>query len=122
MLDFNSVQNRIELIDREDRALLRSNPSARSMPEDGQEHAHPHMLLPSRSSFGRKAINLLSWCEAPTKVKQVNDRPPVGHMSVFNQLCEKESVTSEDERGQQLRNLPARHRSIGCFSSSLRSL
>ncbi|MHC4207922.1 MAG: hypothetical protein ACYSTT_24980, partial [Planctomycetota bacterium] len=39
-----------------------------------------------RSSFGRKAINLLSWCFAPTKVKQVNDRPPVGHMSVFNGL------------------------------------
>jgi hypothetical protein len=84
MLDFNSVQNRIELIDREDRALLRSNPSAWSMPEDGQEHMRFHMLLPSRSSFGCKAINLLSWCFAPTKVKQVNDRPPVGHMSVFN--------------------------------------
>ena len=84
MLDFNSLQNIIELIDREDRALLRSNPSARSMPEDGQEHVHSHMLLPSRSSFGCKAINLLSWCEAPTKVKQVKARPPVGHMSVFN--------------------------------------
>ena len=84
MLDFNSLQNRIELIDREDRALLRSNPSAWSMPEDGQEHVHSHMLLPSRSSFGRKAINLLSWCFAPTKVKQVNVRSPVGHMSVFN--------------------------------------
>ena len=86
MLDFNSLQNRIELIDREDRALLRSNPSAWSMPEDGQEHVLYHMLLPSRSSFGRKAINLLSWCKAPTKVIQVNDRPPVGHMSVFNVL------------------------------------
>ncbi|MHC4752121.1 MAG: hypothetical protein ACYTFW_19890, partial [Planctomycetota bacterium] len=43
-------------------------------------------------------------------------------LSYFNELCEKESVTSEDERGQQLRNLPARHRSIRCFSSSLRSL
>ena len=86
MLDFNSLQNRIELIDREDRALLRSNPSAWSMPEDGQEHVPYHMLLPSRSSFGRKAINLLSWCFAPTKVKQVKDRVPVGHMSVFNAL------------------------------------
>ena len=88
MLDFISLQNRIELIDREDRALLRSNPSAWSMPEDGQEHMRSHMLLPSRSSFGRKAINLLSWCEAPTKVKQVNDRPPVGHMSVFYVICD----------------------------------
>ena len=84
MLDFNNLQNRIELIDREDRALLRSNPSARSMPEDGQGHMLDHVLLSSCSSFGRKAINLLDWCEAPTKVKQVNDRPPVGHMSVFN--------------------------------------
>ena len=84
MLDFNSLQNRIELIDREDRALLRSNPSARSMPEDGQERMLYHMLLPSRSSFGSKAINLLSWCFAPTKVKQLKGSPPVGHMSVFN--------------------------------------
>ena len=84
MLDFNSLQNRIELIDREDRALLRSNPSAWSMPEDGQEHVHSHMLLPSHPSFGCKAKNLLDWCEAPTKVKQVTDRVPVGHMSVFN--------------------------------------
>jgi hypothetical protein len=56
------------------------------MPEDGQEHVLYHMLLPSCSSFGSKAINLLIWCEAPTEVKQVNDRPPVGHMSVFNVL------------------------------------
>jgi hypothetical protein len=51
------------------------------MPEDGQEHVHSHVLLPSRSSFGSKAINLLDWCEAPTKVKQAKDSPPVGHMS-----------------------------------------
>ena len=91
MLDFNSLQNIIELIDREDRALLRSNPSARSMPEDGQEHVHSHMLLPSRSSFGCKATNLLNWCEAPIKVKQVKARPPVGHMSVFNELLPNHS-------------------------------
>ena len=83
MLDFNSRQNRIILVGREDRAMLRSNPSARSMPEDGQEHMHSHMLLPSRSSFGCKAINFLSWCEAPTKAKQAMSSQPVGHMSVF---------------------------------------
>jgi hypothetical protein len=88
MLDLFSNHHRIEIIDQEDRALLRSNPSAWSMPEDGQEHMRSHMLLPSRSSFGRKAINLLSWCFAPTKVKQVNDRLPVGHMSVFNDRCQ----------------------------------
>ena len=65
--------------------MLRSNLSARSMPEDGQEHVPYHMLLPSRSSFGSKAINLLSWCFAPTKVKQLKGSPPVGHMSVFNE-------------------------------------
>ena len=70
MLDFHSQQNRIVLVDREDRALQRCNPSARSMPEDGQEHMPHCMLLPSCPSFGCKAINLPSWCEAPTKVKQ----------------------------------------------------
>ena len=83
MLDFNSLQNRIELIDREDRALLRSNPSAWSMPEDGQEHVSTHMLLPSRSSFGCKAINLLSWGLAPTKALKSYHRAPVRHMSVY---------------------------------------
>ena len=84
MLDFNNKQSRIVRIGREDRALQRCNLSARSMPEDGQEHVLCHMLLPSRSSFGSKAINLLSWCFAPTKVKQLKGSPPVGHMSVFN--------------------------------------
>ncbi len=98
MLDFNSRENRIELVDREDRALLRSNPSARSMPEDGQEHVLDRMLLLPRSSFGRKAINLLNWCEAPTRVKQVKDRPPVGHMSVFNARCEKERADTVNRR------------------------
>jgi len=84
MLDFKNKQSRIVRIGREDRALQRCNLSDRSMPEDGQEHMLYRMLLPSRSSFGCKAINLLNRCEAPTKVKQVNDCPPVGHMSVFN--------------------------------------
>jgi hypothetical protein len=81
MLDFNDIQSRIEIIDQEDRALLRSTPSAWSMPEDGREHMFAHMLLPSRSSFGFKAKNLLSWCEAPIRVKQAKSSAPVGHMS-----------------------------------------
>ncbi len=84
MLDLNDRQIRIVLADREGRAMLRSNLSARLTPEDGQEHVFYHMLLPSRSSFGPKAINLLNWCEAPTKAKQAQGSPPVGHMSVFN--------------------------------------
>jgi hypothetical protein len=83
VLDLNDRQIRIVLVDREDRALLRGNPSARSMPGDGQEHVLYHMLLPSRPSLGCKAINLLNWCEAPTEAKQTESSAPVGHMSVL---------------------------------------
>ena len=83
MLDLFSHHHRIEIIDQEDRALLRSNPSAWSMPEDGQEHVSTHMLLPSRSSFGGKAINLLSWCITPTQALKSYHRAPVRHMSVY---------------------------------------
>ncbi len=81
MLDFNNRKSRIKLVDQEDRAMLRSNPSDWSMPEDGQEHILNNMLLSSRSSFGYKAINLLSWCFAPTKAMHINNSAPVGHMS-----------------------------------------
>ncbi len=84
MLDFDNSQSRIEIIDQEDRALQRCNPSAWLMPEDGQEHVLAHVLLPSRSSFGYKAINLLSWCEAPIRVKQAKSSAPVRHMSVLS--------------------------------------
>ncbi len=84
MLDFNNSKSRIEIIDQEDRALLRSNPSAWSMPEDGKEHIFYHMLLSSPSSFGSKAKNLLNWCEAPIRVKQAKSSAPVGHMSVLS--------------------------------------
>jgi hypothetical protein len=57
------------------------------MPEDGQGRMLSHMLLPSRSSFGYKAINLLSWCEAPIRVKQAKSSAPVGHMSVLSIRC-----------------------------------
>ena len=81
MLDFNNSQSKIVNIDREGKALQRCNLSARPMPEDGQGHVLSHMLLPSRSSFGYKAINLLSWCEAPIRVKQAKSSAPVGHLS-----------------------------------------
>ncbi len=67
MLDFNNSKRRIVIVDQEDRALLRSNPSAWSMPEDGQEHMVKHMLLSFRSSFGLKAINLKSITMGMTK-------------------------------------------------------
>jgi len=81
MIDLNDFHNRIRIIDQEDRALQRCNPSAWSMPEDGQEHILKNMLLSSSSSFGFKAINLLSWCFAPTKVKNTIITSPVRHMS-----------------------------------------
>ena len=81
MLDFNNNQRRIAIVNQEDRAMLRSNPSAWLMPEDGREHMKKYMLLSFCSSFGYKAINLLSWCFAPTKVKHINNSTPVGHMS-----------------------------------------
>jgi len=81
MLDFDDIQCRIEIVNQEDRALLRSTPSAWLMPEDGQGRMLNHMPFPSRSSFGSKAKNLLSWCEAPIAVKQVKSSAPVGHMS-----------------------------------------
>ena len=93
MLDFNNNQHRIEIVDQEDRAMLRSNPSAWSMPEDGQEHVSTHMLLPSRSSFGYKAINLLSWCFAPTKALRSSITAPVRHMSAYIILCSKNRGT-----------------------------
>jgi len=83
MLDFDNNQSRIEIIDQEDRALQRCNPSAWSMPEDGQEHVLAHMLHLFRSSFGYKAINLLSWCSAPAKVIISCITAPVRHMSVY---------------------------------------
>jgi hypothetical protein len=81
MIDHNNSKSRIEIVDQEDRALLRCNPSAWSMPEDEQEHILKNMLLSSPSSFGLKAINLLSWCFAPTKVKNIIITSPVRHMS-----------------------------------------
>jgi hypothetical protein len=81
MLDFSNSKRRIVIVGQEDRALLRSNPSVWSMPEDGRERMFAHMLLPSCSSFGYKAKNLPNWCEAPNRVQQVKHISPVGHMS-----------------------------------------
>ena len=83
MLDFDHRLMKMVSISREDKALLRSNLSARLMPEDGQEHMFAHMLLPSRSSFGSKAINLLSWCEAPIGDENTRYGIPVGHKSGY---------------------------------------
>ena len=80
----------IGFIVREDRALLRSNPSARAMPRDGQGHMDSHMPCLSCSSFGSKAINLLSWGEAPSRAELGKYVVPVGHMSLFSGLDEVE--------------------------------
>ena len=83
MIDLSDIHDRIKTVNQEDRALQRCNPSAWLMPEDGQEHIIKNMLLSSRSSFGLKAINLLSWCIAPTKAKNIKYGRAVGHMSVL---------------------------------------
>ena len=87
MIDLNNSRSRIGIIDQEDRALQRCNPSAWSMPEDEREHIINNMLPSSRSSFGLKAINLISWCAAPIiKVRYIKNSLPVGHISVLYYL------------------------------------
>jgi len=62
------------------KTLLRSDLSTRLMPEDGQERVLAHVLLPSCSFFGLRAINLPSWCQAPTKGQRLRNTAAVGHM------------------------------------------
>ena len=50
----HKIEKEFPRIGREDRAMLRSNLSARSMPEDGQKHVHSHILLPSHPSLAVK--------------------------------------------------------------------
>ena len=83
MVDLLYLCSTMVTVDREGRAMLRSNLSARLMPGDGQEHRLGLVLLPSHPSSGSKAINLLSWGEAPSQAKERNYNPPVGHMSTF---------------------------------------
>ena len=52
MLDLTNKSVIMVFVDREDKAMLRSNLSARSMPRDRQEHVNPHMLLSCCLSFG----------------------------------------------------------------------
>jgi hypothetical protein len=83
MLDFDNQTMKMINVSQEDKALLRSNLSAWLMPGDGQEYMSCHMLLPFRSSSGLKAINLLSWCKAPKKAKNIITHQPVRHMSGY---------------------------------------
>ena len=69
MLDLSNGHVRMLIVDREDKALLRSNLSARSMPGDGQGHVYCHMLLSSCPSLGSKAINLIVRDEAQNNAK-----------------------------------------------------
>jgi len=81
MVDLLNLCSTMLNADREDRALQRCNPSARSMPGDGQEHRLGPVLLPSHPSSGFKAINLLTWVFDPSQVKQDISTIAVGHMS-----------------------------------------
>ena len=82
MLDFNNKPIRMRNVDREDKALLRSNLSARSMPGDEQGYGHRPMPLSSYSSLGLIAKNLLAWGEATSKAHITKYGIPVGHMSI----------------------------------------
>ena len=81
MLDLINEPAIMMFVDREDKAMLRSNLSTRSMPRDRQEHVNLHMLLSSCLSFGPKAKNLLAGDEVPSKIKIREYSLPVGHMS-----------------------------------------
>ena len=104
MIDLGNTQSKIKTIDQEDRALQRCNPSAWSMPEDGQEHMVMRMLPSSRSSFGLKAINLLSWCFAPTKAKYIKMSLPVGHMSSLMNRLPRSILVEENTRKKKKRS------------------
>jgi hypothetical protein len=100
MLDFNHQLVRIPDVSREDKALLRSNLSARLTPEDGQEHIFADMLLPSCSSFGPKATNLLSWCSAPTKVKTYQKyRTGATYVSIIYPCANCRNLVKSAEKG-----------------------
>ena len=81
MVDLLDLRSTILNVDREDRALQRCTPSARSMPGDGQGHRLCPVLLPSHPSSGPKAINLPTWVEDPNQAKQIISTIAVGHMS-----------------------------------------
>jgi len=81
MVDLLGLCSTMPNVDREDRALQRCTPSARSMPGDGQEHRLGPVLLPCHPSFGSKATNLLNWVEDPSQAKEHISTIAVGHMS-----------------------------------------
>ncbi|UCG58856.1 MAG: hypothetical protein JSU70_04950, partial [Phycisphaerales bacterium] len=83
MVDLVPKHSRIVVVDREDRALQRCTLSARLMPGDGQEHWLSPLLLPSHSSSGSNAKNLLTWGGAPSQTTEGKYARPVGHMSTF---------------------------------------
>ena len=82
MLDLSYGHVKMSIVDREDKALLRSNLSARSMPGDGQGYVKGHMLLSSCPSLGSKAINLIVRDEVHYQAKTREIDLPVGHMSI----------------------------------------
>ena len=83
MVDLVRACRSIANVGREDKALQRCTLSARSMPGDGQEHRPRPTLLPSHTSSGPKAKNLLNWGEAPTQVNAKDYSSAVGHMSTL---------------------------------------
>ena len=83
MLDLSKSRVKIVSIGPEDRALLRSNPSAGA--EAGRWTGGGARLTPrsSRPSFGPKAINLLPERKNGGEYKNAKNNRPVCHMSLF---------------------------------------
>ena len=82
MLDLSHGQVRMFIVGREDKALLRSNLSARSMPGDEQGYVNCYIPLFSYPSLGHKAINLIVREEVHYYAKTSEIDLPVGHMSI----------------------------------------
>ena len=107
MLDLSIILIIMKLVDREDRAMLRSNLSARSMPRDGQGYMNSHMPLLPCPSFGLKAINLLAWGEAACKAKATEYGRPVGHMSISTVRYERiQKLRQQDQWTARQRSCP----------------
>jgi len=75
MLDVCHPYETIGAVGREDRALLRNNPSAGPMPENRLGCMSCHIPLSSSLFFGLKAKNLLVWDEGPNKAKNHQNAP-----------------------------------------------
>ena len=98
MIDVSNINNRIEAVDQEDRALQRCNPSDWSMPEDGQEHIIENMLLSSCSSF-------LLIVTGRTYVRKVHTLPHGRAIASWR----RKAAARKRRRGRKVREITSHH-------------